>query len=72
MNEEYIEIGDGPTTIHLRKLYTKNGERLEIHVPGSGHSVELDAIEVESLSWQTPETFIRLREKGPASPRQDT
>lgn len=46
--------------VRVQKIYTRNGERLRIWSPRLGSSVELDAIELESLSWQTHEFFSRL------------
>jgi hypothetical protein len=41
----------------IRKLRTRNGERLEIHSPRFGHTLRLDALELEGLSWQSQETI---------------
>lgn len=46
--------------VHIRKVHTRNGERLSIESLRRGHSILLDAVELESLTWQTPETFSRL------------
>lgn len=40
--------------VHLRKVRTRNGERLEIRSLGHDHSVQLDAIALEALTWSTP------------------
>jgi hypothetical protein len=62
--EHYIEkretaaLSDGLTTVELRKIFTPAGERLELEAPNVGRSIRLDAMELESLSWQEPETFI--------------
>jgi hypothetical protein len=48
--------------VRIRKVYTRNGERLRIESPKRGYAVELDAIELESLTWQTKEAFSRLLE----------
>jgi hypothetical protein len=37
----------------VRKIRTRNGERLEIHSPRFGHTIRLDALTLEALSWQT-------------------
>lgn len=46
----------------VRKVHTRNGARLEIRSPRRGYTVRLDAVELEALSWQPPETFSRLLE----------
>jgi hypothetical protein len=38
-------------------VHTRNGERLEIEAPRRGFKIRLDAVELESLTWQTSETF---------------
>lgn len=52
-----IRISNEFANINIRKVYTRNGERLEIDAPRRGYRVLLDAVELESLTWQTPETF---------------
>lgn len=44
-------------TVTVAKVYTRNGERLEIASPRLGYRVQLDPMELESLSWQPKETF---------------
>lgn len=58
----YIELANEFATVYLRKVNTRNGARLEIYSPKLGYRIEIDPIEVESLTWQTPETFSRLLE----------
>jgi hypothetical protein len=48
------------TTVTVEKIATRNGERLRITSPRLGYSIELDPLELESLTWQTVETFSRL------------
>lgn len=43
------EVTDGDTTVTIRKLVSK-GERLQVEA--GDHSVKLDAILLEALSWQ--------------------
>lgn len=47
---------------HVRKVRTRNGERLEIHSPKLGYTIYLDALELEAISWQPVETFSRMLE----------
>jgi hypothetical protein len=46
--------------VTVDKVYTRNGERLEIASPRLGFRIQLDPLELESLSWQTKESFSRL------------
>jgi hypothetical protein len=59
--------------VHIRKIHTRNGERLEISAPRMGYSVRLDALELEALSWQTEEFFSALLETplGPEGEAKD-
>ncbi|GAB2785348.1 dihydrodiol dehydrogenase [Streptomyces daliensis] len=52
-----FQISNEFATIRLRKVHTRNGERVEIVAPRRGLRILLDAVELESLTWQTPETF---------------
>lgn len=40
--------------VSLRKVRTRNGERLEIRSLGHDQSVLLDAIALEALTWSNP------------------
>ena len=52
------EVSDGTATVELRKLVTPNGERLV--VASDGASTRLDALALESLTWQDDEFFGEL------------
>ena len=54
---QYTEIRSGSAEARVRKVHTRNGARLEVHTPGTDRRVLLDALLLESISWQTPETF---------------
>jgi len=60
--EETFIVGNEFAFVKLRKVHTRNGERLEIESPRAGHTIRLDAMELESLTWQTPETFSAFLE----------
>lgn len=45
------------TGVKVRKLLTRNGERLEVESLRLGHRIQLDALGLEALSWQQPETI---------------
>jgi hypothetical protein len=57
---ESIEITNEFAQVRVCKIWTRNGERLEIEAPKLGYRIWLDPLELESISWQTPETFSRL------------
>ena len=52
-----LVIGNEFATVHVQKVETRNGERLRISSPRLNTSIELDALTLESLTWQPPETF---------------
>lgn len=54
MSEPTIVVTNEFATVVVRKVRTRNGERLEISAPGSGRSVRLDALVLESLTWSDP------------------
>ena len=55
--DDVIQIANEFAHIRVRKVYTRNGERLEISAPRRGYRILLDALELESLTWQTSKTF---------------
>jgi hypothetical protein len=57
-----LTVANEFTTIEVRKIRTRNGERLEIFSPRLGQRIRLDPLELESLTWQTETTFSRLLE----------
>jgi len=67
MENEYTEISNASATARLRKVRTGNGVRLEIHSPETEKRVYLDPLNIESLSWQTPETFASTLEAPPVA-----
>jgi DNA polymerase I-like protein with 3'-5' exonuclease and polymerase domains len=60
MEDGYIEIANEFSVARVRKVYTRNGERLEISAPKQAQKILLDPLELESLTWQTPELFAEL------------
>ena len=69
--DDWLTIDNEFTSVRVRKVLTRNGERLAIVSPKLGYSIQLDALELESLSWQEPATFSRLLET-PYGPEEDT
>lgn len=55
--EDSIVIRNEFTEVYVRKVHTKKGERLEIDAPKAGYTIRLDALALEGLSWQDPETI---------------
>lgn len=49
-------------TVNIRKVETRNGERIEIESPKLGHAIRLDPLELESLAWQDHSVFSALLE----------
>lgn len=62
---DYTEIHNGSTTALVRKVRRRNGARLEILSPERERRVYLDALLLESLAWQTPETLSESLEEPP-------
>ena len=58
-NQE-IHIGNEFALVAVRKVWTRNGARLEIRSPRLGYSIALDALALESLTWQTMDTFSKF------------
>lgn len=56
----YIEIANEYSLARVRKVRTRNGERLEISAPKQERKILLDPLELETLTWQTKETFSKL------------
>jgi hypothetical protein len=54
---DFLHLANEFAEVRVRKVHTRNGVRLEIVAPKLGRRVQLDPIELESLTWQTPETF---------------
>lgn len=57
---EPIGIANEFTGVRVRKVRTRNGERLEVTTPKHGHRVLLDAMQLEIISTLTPEVFTEL------------
>jgi hypothetical protein len=48
------------TSIEVRKVFSRNGERLEISSPRPRYSIRLDPLELEILTWQDARAFSLL------------
>ncbi len=59
---ETIQITNEFASVLVRKVYTPNGERLEIEAPKLGYCIQLDPLELESITWQDKVTFSHFLE----------
>lgn len=59
---ELFEIGNEFALVRVRRIRTRNGHRLEITSPKLQYQFRLDPLELESLTWQAPDTFARMLE----------
>ena len=71
MEDDYTEISNESAIALVRKVRTRNGVRMEIYSPESEKRVYLDPLLIESLSWQTPETFSDTLEGPPEIARTE-
>ncbi len=55
-----VSVTNEFTSVRVRKVLTRNGERLRITAPKLGFAIDLDPLELESLTWQTADTFSRM------------
>jgi hypothetical protein len=55
--DDALTITNEFTSVRVRKVRTRNGERLEVRSAKLGFVILLDPLELESLTWQTPDTF---------------
>jgi hypothetical protein len=58
--DEPFELANEYAAVTVRKVYTRNGVRLEIVSPRLGHGIRLDPVELEVLTWQKHELFSEL------------
>ena len=55
-----IRLGNEFSEVVVEPVQTRNGVRLRISVPASGHQILLCPLELEALTWQDHEFFSRL------------
>lgn len=55
-----VEISNEFALVRVRTVETANGVRLEIEAPRRERVIRLCPLELESLTWQTPEKFSRF------------
>jgi hypothetical protein len=52
-----FELSNEFAMVRIRRVFTRNGVRLEISSPRLGRAIRLDPLALESLTWQPMETF---------------
>jgi len=60
-----IIIANEFADVVVTRVYTRNGVRLDIWSPRRGTRVQLDAVELDCLSYQPTETFSAMLERTP-------
>lgn len=60
--EEVVEIANEFAYVHVRKVRTPNGERLEISSPRHDRLIRLDPIELEAISGLESDDLAQLLE----------
>lgn len=65
-----IELGNEFAEVEIKKIETRNGSRLLISSPKSGHYITLCPLELEALTWQTQES-LSLLINNPYGPMKD-
>ncbi len=60
--DDAIDIANEFAEVTVRRVQTRNGVRLEIASTRLNTSIRLDALELESLTWQSPEVFSEFLE----------
>lgn len=61
-DDRELQIVNEFAEVMVRKVYTAQGERLELSSPKLHQSIRLDSTALESLTWQDPEFFDELLE----------
>jgi hypothetical protein len=59
-DDKTIRLGNEFSEVVVEPVQTRNGVRLRIAVPASGHQILLCPLELEALAWQDHEFFARL------------
>jgi hypothetical protein len=57
---EPLTVANEFTEVVVRRVDTRNGSRLLVTSPKSGRWITLDALEVESLTWQNTRTLAAM------------
>jgi hypothetical protein len=59
-DDKAIRLGNEFSEVVVEQVQTRNGVRLRIAVPASGHQILLCPLELEALTWQDHEFFTKL------------
>lgn len=57
MNDEPIELANEFAAVTVRRVETRNGVRLRIESARLRRAIDLDPLELESLTWQSHDVF---------------
>lgn len=55
-----ISVANEFAEIRVSRIETRNGSRLLIEAPRSGHRIALCPMELEALTWQRPATYSAM------------
>lgn len=58
--DEWFGVANEFTGVQVRRVQTRNGERLQLWVPARGYSALLDAMQLEIIAAQDPQIFSAL------------
>ena len=56
--EDPVEIANEFAFVRVRKVHTRNGERLEIQAPRRGTLIRLDPLELETIACNFDERLL--------------
>lgn len=57
-----FEIKNEFASVYCKRVHTRNGMRLEISSPKLGYAIQLDALALESITWQEMDVFSKFLE----------
>jgi hypothetical protein len=69
--ERTTEIANEFAYVHVRKVHTRNGERLEIESPRRGRLIRLDPLELEAIACQDDESFLDTEGTASSTEKQE-
>jgi hypothetical protein len=65
-----VELANEFAAVTVTVVETRNGVRLRIESPRAGRSIDLDPLELETLTWQSHDLFTGLLAE-PFGPEED-
>ncbi len=65
-----VELANEFAAVTVTVVETRNGVRLRIDSPRAGRSIDLDPLELETLTWQSHDLFTGLLAE-PFGPEED-